>query len=160
VLGTTARELGGSEWASLHGLRGGRPPVADLDAAAALHALVAVLVRDRVVAGVHDCAHGGIAVTLAEMAVAGATGFEVAVGGPLDCFSESASRVLLSVEPGRVSEVLDRASAADVPVTEIGVAGGDRLVATGVFDLGRAEAEAAWRGAVPRVMGAREPAGA
>ncbi len=159
VLGATARELGGSEWASLHGLRGGRPPAADLAAAAALHALVAVLVRDRVVAGVHDCAHGGIAVTLAEMAVAGATGFEVAVGGALACFSESASRVVLSVEAGRVAEVLERASAGGVPATEIGTAGGDRLVGTGAFDVGLPEAEGAWRGAIRGVMGAREPVG-
>ncbi len=159
VLGATAPELGGSEWASRHGLRGGQPPAADLDRAAALHALTASLVRERVVAGVHDCSHGGLAVTLAEMAVAGSTGFEVAIGGGLACFSESASRVVLSVAPERVGEVLDRSAAAGVPATAIGGSGGDRLVATGAFDVAVAEAEIAWRGAIARIMGSRSPTG-
>src|SRR5205814_1672084 len=71
LLGETRSELGGSEWASVvHGLRGGRPPRADLAAAAALHPLVAELVGERAVTAVHDCADGGLAVTLAEMAFA------------------------------------------------------------------------------------------
>ncbi len=41
VLGTTAPELGGSEWAAVvQGLDGGMPPVADLDAALRLHDLL------------------------------------------------------------------------------------------------------------------------
>jgi len=157
LLGTTGTELGGSEWAARHGLRGGRPPAADLATAAALHAVTAGLVGDRVVAGVHDCSHGGIAVALAEMAVAGSTGFDVVVGGPLPCFSESASRVVLSVAPERVGEVLDRAAAAGLAAAEIGEARGERLVARGAFDLTLAEAEIAWRGAIPTAMGARSP---
>ena len=72
VLGETRAELGGSEWAAVvHGLDGGAPPVADLDAAVKLHALVADLVREREVAGVHDVSDGGLAVALCEMAFGG-----------------------------------------------------------------------------------------
>src|SRR5581483_6612622 len=72
VLGETAAELGGSEWAAgRHGLVGGMPPSADLDAGARLHGVVAGLVGERAVAGVHDCSDGGLAVALAEMAIAG-----------------------------------------------------------------------------------------
>ncbi|MFI5053607.1 MAG: phosphoribosylformylglycinamidine synthase subunit PurL, partial [Acidimicrobiia bacterium] len=71
LLGATAPELGGSEWATAHGLRAGRPPVADLPAAVALHEFVRALVNDRVVSGVHDCSEGGLAVALAEMAIEG-----------------------------------------------------------------------------------------
>ena len=78
VLGDTAAELGGSEWAAgRHGLLGGMPPAADLAAGARLHALVAELVTERVVAGVHDCSDGGLAVALTEMAIGGACGFTV-----------------------------------------------------------------------------------
>lgn len=160
VLGETAAELGGSEWADRHGLHGGRPPGTDLAAAGALHALTAALVAGRVVAGVHDCSHGGLAVTLAEMAVAGGTGFEVAVGGPLACFSESASRVVLSVGVERTTEVLDRARAAGVPAADVGRAGGDRLEAARAFDVGLAEAGRTWRGAIPAIMGSGSPADA
>src|SRR5204863_9566626 len=93
LLGHTASELGGSEWAGMHALRGGTPPAADLEVASALHDLVRALVVERAVRGVHDCAEGGLAVTLAEMAVAGECGFEVVLGTELTpsvaWFSES-----------------------------------------------------------------------
>jgi phosphoribosylformylglycinamidine synthase len=155
----TAVEFGGSEWAfTVHGLDGGMPPAADLAAARAVHDLVIGLVADRTVAGVHDCADGGLAVTLAEMAFAGGTGFTVApepdVPGAAWCFAESVSRVVLAVEPDRLGEVLDRAGAAGVRAVDLGVAGGDRLVATGVFDVDLAEAHAIWRDAIPDLVDA------
>jgi hypothetical protein len=58
VLGETRPELGGSEWATRHGLRAGRPPVANLDLASRVHDLVRALVNERVVHGVHDCSDG------------------------------------------------------------------------------------------------------
>src|SRR5439155_2239229 len=130
VLGDTAAELGGSEWAAgLHGLVGGMPPSADAGAAVRLHGLVAGLVGERAVAGVHDCSDGGLAVALAEMAIAGGCGFEVAAEGGLAgllaaaaCFSESANRVVLSVDGARVDEILARAAGAGVPVAVIGSA--------------------------------------
>jgi phosphoribosylformylglycinamidine synthase len=154
VLGDTAPELGGSEWAGRHGLRDGRPPAADLDAAARLHALVADLVRERAVAGVHDCSDGGLAVALAEMAIAGETGFAVEIGDALACFSETASRVALSVAPDRGEAVLERAAAAGVPARVVGEAGGDELVAAGAFRVAVADATTAWRDAIPSIMGA------
>src|SRR6478672_1975407 len=95
VLGETRPELGGSEWAAIvHGLDGGAPPVADLDAAKKLHALVAELVRSGEVAGVHDVSDGGLAVALCEMAFGGATGFRVdllAAPGTRSCTAAEAA---------------------------------------------------------------------
>ena len=54
VLGTRRADLGGSEWAVRNGCTGGRPPTADLAAAVAVHDLVAGLVRDGALTGVHD----------------------------------------------------------------------------------------------------------
>jgi phosphoribosylformylglycinamidine synthase len=157
LFGSTGPELGGSEWATAHGLRAGRPPAADLDAAIALHELVRALVNNRVVRGVHDCSEGGLAVTLAEMAIEGACGMHVALDTPLTpavaWFSESASRVVVSVPPSRVSEVLSAAQAAGVPAVRLGEAGGDRIVADGAFSVSLAEATAAWRDAIPRALG-------
>jgi phosphoribosylformylglycinamidine synthase len=162
LLGETRPELGGGEWAATrHGLLGGPPPAVDLDAAARLHGLVAALVAERVVGGVHDCSDGGLAVALAEMAIAGEVGFAVSPTGSLAamapalaCFSESASRVVLSVAPDRVGEVLRRAEEAGVPATELGEATGERLVMEGAFDVALADAATAWREALPRALGA------
>ena len=83
LLGETLPEVGGAEWSTMHGRRGGPPPVADLDSAKALHELVSGLVVDQLVDGVHDCADGGLGVALAEMAIAGGVGFHAALGDAL-----------------------------------------------------------------------------
>ncbi len=154
VLGETRSELGGSAWATRHDLRGGRPPTADLDTAARVHDLIAGLVRDRVPNGVHDCSAGGLAVALAEMAIAGGVGFAATIGDALGCFSESASRVVASVPPARVDAVLERAVSVGVPAAVLGRAGGDRLVSDGAFDVALADATDAYRGVLPELMGA------
>ena len=162
VLGDTGLELGGSEWAaSRHGLLGGRPPAADLAGGARLGRLVAALVADRVVAGIHDCSDGGLAVALAEMAIGGQCGFAARPAGTLAglhpaavCFSESSGRAVVAVEPARVEEVLARAEQAGVAAAEVGEAGGTRLVLEGCFDVALAEATTAWRDALPSALAA------
>jgi phosphoribosylformylglycinamidine synthase len=153
LLGETRSEVGGSEWATAHGLRGGVPPAVDLDTATDLHGLVCALVVERAVHGVHDCADGGLAVTVTEMAIAGDTGVSLTVEHTaVEWFSESTSRVVLSVAPGAVDTVLARASAVGVPAAVIGTAGGDR-VRSGTFDVALADAADVWRGAIPRAIG-------
>jgi phosphoribosylformylglycinamidine synthase len=157
LLGSTAAELGGSEWAAVvHGLPGGRPPAADLDRAARVHELVRTAVVDRLAAGVHDCAEGGAAVALAEMAITGGCGFDVTPPSDLApaawCFAESASRVLVTVEDAAVAELRARAARAGVPVHELGVAGATRLRVAGSIDLDLAETAATWQGALTRVV--------
>ncbi len=51
------------------------------------------------------------------------------------CFSESTSRVVLSVAPDRLNEVLGRAGSGRVPAMVLGDAGGDRLHAVGAFSV-------------------------
>jgi phosphoribosylformylglycinamidine synthase subunit PurL len=107
---------------------------------------------------VHDCSDGGLAVAFAEMAIAGDVGFRVALaatpGGGPTWFSESASRVVLSVEPGRVAEVLGRARDANVPAAELGEAGGARLSGEDAFEVELTEAAGAWRDALRSAVGA------
>jgi phosphoribosylformylglycinamidine synthase len=158
VLGATSAELGGSEWAAIvHGLDGGAAPIADLDAAVRLHAFVRDLVVERSVTGVHDCADGGLAVALAEIAFGGGCGFELMPEPGLApaawCFSESASRVVIAVGARPLSHVLERAAAAGIPAADLGAAGGDRLVVHGAFDIALGDAERAWRDAIPRSFG-------
>jgi phosphoribosylformylglycinamidine synthase len=155
VLGGTATELGGSEWAAVvHGLDGGMPPRADLIAGRTLHELMRALVTGGLVDGVHDCSDGGLAIALAEMAIAGACGFDVTIGTAAECFSESASRVVVAVDAALTDDVMARAAAAGVPASDIGVARGDRLVARGAFDVSLADATAVWRDAIPNALAA------
>jgi phosphoribosylformylglycinamidine synthase len=149
--------LGGSLWAlTAWGHRGGRLAPLDLAGHAALVSLVARFVGDRVVNGIHDVSDGGIGVALAEMAVRSGVGFTVPSGrlpGHSALFGEGPSRVLLSVAHERVPAVLGLAGDAGVPVSPLGVAGGDRLVVGDLVDLELAAAVEAWRTALPRALG-------
>ena len=78
------------------GHRGGELPALDL----AAHARLCELVREpggrHLLAGVHDVSDGGLAVALAEMAIASGIGFQVdsAIHGHATLFSEAPSRVV------------------------------------------------------------------
>ncbi len=162
VLGSTGAELGGSEWAAVvHGFDGGRAPRADLAAAVRLHELVTDLVERDALSGVHDCSDGGLAVTLAEMAVAGGVGLRVdpsrvpgagSLPASATLFSESASRVVAAVAPDRVPALLAAAADAGVAAAEVGAAGGERVVVEGAVDLPLGDVAAAWGGAIPSLM--------
>jgi phosphoribosylformylglycinamidine synthase len=161
VLGDIRPHLGGSEWAAVvHGLDGGMPPAADLVRARALHDLVATVVRERAVTGVHDVSDGGLAVALAEMAIAGEAGFKVELYydgcSPAEaCFAEPASVVVCCVDPKETAAVCGEAAAAGVPARVVGTAGGDRLIVKGALDVALVDATHAWRDAIPALM-ARE----
>jgi phosphoribosylformylglycinamidine synthase len=117
--------------------------------------LVAVLVQERLVDGIHDVSDGGLAVALAEMAVKSGTGCRVSgISGHQELFGEGPSRVLLSVAPAKLSLVIERVVAAGIPITEIGSAGGHRIVIEGLADFSVDEAVAAWKGALPAIFAA------
>src|SRR5205085_979555 len=77
---------------------------------------------------------GGMAVGWAEMAIGSGTGVVVRApaGGHAGLFSETPSRVVACVAAAAVAAVTRLADAAGVTVTEIGVAGGDRIVVDGL----------------------------
>lgn len=168
LLGDNQGELGGSEYlARLHDTVAGEPPRLDLDRERALQALVVGLVADGTIQSAHDCAEGGLAVTLAESCFdSGGLGVSVDVPGvdvghaPLainaTLFGESASRIIVSAAPERVPDVLERARLAGVPAAVIGHVGSDRirLSVDGVcaVDVPVTAAEQAWASAIESKM--------
>jgi phosphoribosylformylglycinamidine synthase len=143
--GDGGASLAGSRWAwEVHGHRGGLLPALDLVAHRRLLTLVASLVADGVVDGVHDVADGGLAVALAEMAVRGGVGFSVdGVAGHAELFSEAPSRVLVCVDPARVPEVQERAGSVACAVTGLGEAGGQVVRIAGLLEIPLADTVAA-----------------
>jgi phosphoribosylformylglycinamidine synthase subunit PurL len=149
--GQGAVSLDGSRWAAeCRGCTGGRLAPLDLELHARLLSLVAALVNQRLVDGIHDISDGGLGVALAEMAVKSGTGCHLkGIGDYTGLFGEGPSRVLVSVPPGHLKAVSEMASSARVPALPLGAGGGDRLVIEGLVDLTVAGAEAAWKGALP-----------
>ena len=140
LLGEGRGELGGSEYlARVHDLVRGVPPALDLGAEHALQNLLVELASERLIRSAHDCSDGGLAVTLAECCFGtGGVGAEASIAEvrvaqhpglneAAALFGESASRVVVSVSPDNLTEVLQKASAAQVPAAAIGETGGNRL---------------------------------
>ncbi len=160
VLGRTLPELGASEYAeAVLGKVAGRPAALDLDAEAALLALLQACARGDLVAAAHDCSDGGLAVTLAEQAIAGGVGFRVSpdeaapgLAPHLVLFSESASRAVVAARSGREAALEAEALARGVPCVRIGTTGGDRLAFEGLFETPMSDALIVHEGALPTLM--------
>jgi phosphoribosylformylglycinamidine synthase len=162
LLGETKAELGGSEFQYvLHGKTEGRPPQIDLNVEKALHATVLEAIRAGKVSSAHDLSEGGLAVAVAESAISGKLGANVAIDTALRTdialFSESQSRVLLSAKPADVDAILAIAKANGTPATVIGEVvadanisvqvNGNKAIQTAVSTI-----ESAWREAIPCLM--------
>jgi phosphoribosylformylglycinamidine synthase subunit PurL len=165
LLGETRQEFGGSEYLKvMHDVIAGTPPEVDLQAEKALQQFLVAATRDGLIRSAHDCAEGGIAVTLAECTF-GTGGVGLTVDLPsvdaaaawattATLFSESASRVVISVAREHVAGVMDRAKALGVPLREIGTTGTGRInvliKGQSVLDIAVSEAETIWDGALEK----------
>jgi phosphoribosylformylglycinamidine synthase len=132
LLGATKPELGGSEYLKVvHGKVAGRPPALDLVSERLLHELLLTVIDAGIVHSAHDCSEGGLAVALAECCIAGGRGALLHLGDEMPpavaLFSESQSRVVVTV-PEHAFEGLKTAAAAHATkCTLLGEVGGDRL---------------------------------
>jgi len=137
LLGENRGELGGSEYLKvMHGLIRGKAPALDLTREAALQELLVSGAAEGLIRSAHDCAEGGLAVTLAECCFDTSLGVDANVPGVAAAagwrdvatlFGESASRVVISVSPEHADRVLAMAAAKAVPAARIGTVGGDRI---------------------------------
>ena len=157
LLGETFPELGGSEFAEVVlGAISGRPPELDLVRERALHRLIADAARAVLLVSAHDCSDGGLAVALAESAIAGGTGFAISLPGDVPwyvtLFSESASRAVVSVAPENAAKLEVLASEHGVPFARIGETGGPRMVFDALFEVDLAEADDVYEGTIPRLL--------
>jgi phosphoribosylformylglycinamidine synthase subunit PurL len=175
LLGRNTDELGASEYLKVvHGLVAGEVPVVDLEAEKALQAAVLAMAEERLLGAAHDCAEGGLAVCLAEMAFGaggeGVAGVSVTLDDPIEpaalLFGEAQGRIVVGCRPDLVDRVLATAALHEVPAAVIGevtaiepldprrgegprftLRAGDVAVDTATADLAEV-----WRTAIPRLM--------
>lgn len=165
LLGANRDELGGSEYLALcHGLVAGKPPHIDLAAEKALMQTLLAGIAGGLIRSAHDCAEGGLAVTLAEACLLGGLGAGVLLGDEMRAdallFGESQGRAIVTVRPDDVAALAKLAEAAGVPCTVLGAVRRDAQLAIRIVDRGSqpvislslAEMEREWRHAIERQM--------
>jgi phosphoribosylformylglycinamidine synthase len=150
VAGPFAPSLQASELAKLRGELGTGLPEFELPHVQAAHAAIREAARAGSLSCIHDISDGGLAVALAEAAIAGGIGVSASLGG--EDAATAADELLFGEGPGGFIVSGSREALAElgerVYVTVIGEAGGDRLeisAAGAELDVGLSDAGAAWR---------------
>jgi phosphoribosylformylglycinamidine synthase len=165
LVGTTRNDLGATELlVVLNGEAAGNAPALDLRVEKAVQEACLRMIQAGLVESAHDCSDGGLAVALAEAAFSAyrkrAVGFVANIEGDLPAtaalFSETPSRIVVSAEEHNVDALAEIASQLGVPVTRLGVTGGDRIEISvngvNLVDRPLAEVESAWRSTLPRSL--------
>ncbi|WP_428027664.1 AIR synthase-related protein, partial [Altererythrobacter sp.] len=141
----TRSHLGKSLWLNVvHGRDDGRTPPTDLTIERNAGEIVRELIADGLVNAVHDLSDGGLAVALAEMALASGIGAEVE-GNPEYTaaqwwFGEDQGRYIIAVPDTqalnlRLSKGTQNAETAQIGFRRIGSVGGDHLLGVSLADL-------------------------
>ena len=164
LLGTTADELDGSEFARLREHLGGVPPRLDLAKERLLGELLVNASRDGMVDAAHDLSGGGLAATLSEMVLRFGVGARIVLDGIMErdgvdaftaLFSESQARAVVSVPRTEEVRFTDMTTARNFPALRIGVVDAESgaLEVQDQFTLPIAELREAWEATLPQHFG-------
>ena len=162
LIGETTGWLGQSAWLrEICGREQGAPPPVDLAAERRNGDFLRGLIQAGRVRTAHDLSEGGLAVALAEMAMASGLGARIVAlpAGPSHAvlFGEDQARYLVAVAPAETAALLDEAKAAGVPLARLGVTGGDSLDLPGEAPISVAELARAHESWLPDYMAAGVP---
>ena len=164
LVGATEGWLGQSVYLSVvSGREDGAPPPVDLAVERRNGDFVRSLIVSGLVDTVHDLSDGGLAVALAEMAIAGGIGAtlpEAPAGLPAHAylFGEDQARYLLSVDPENVPDLLYSANAQGIPAAVIGLTGGQDLTLPAGETISVSDLREAHEGWLPTYMATRPAA--
>jgi len=158
LVGPMSEELTGSAYGRGHVDVPAGLPTLDLDLHGKLVRLVAGIVAAEAAAAppglvraIHDVSDGGLALCLAELAIASGIGCALDGGTAASTFSEAPSRVIIGTP--RPAELIALAHGAGVPAVVVGHVGGDRVVIPGVIDVTVADLAYARTTRIPRALG-------
>jgi len=133
ALGNRSGHLGQSLWLrEIHGREEGPPPPVDLDAERRTGDYLRAAITAGAVTAAHDVSDGGLAVALAEMALAGNVGAIIDKKQPYDTacsfFGEDQGVYLVTVHDHALLDFLKGAEAAGIEAEPIGRTIGSRLI--------------------------------
>lgn len=165
LAGESYNELGGTHYLMIeHGLQKGLSPRLDLQKEVALQEFILESARGGYLASCHDLAEGGLAVAAAECCLQSGLGAEINhldfVGGEgrktlredALYFGESQSRMIFSAKPEDKETMIRLAQKHGVPIYQIGIVEGKKLVIGEKINISVAEIKQLFESAIPRRM--------
>jgi phosphoribosylformylglycinamidine synthase II len=152
LLGRTREELGGSEYLKwVHGLTRGTPPWIDLKLEQAVQLACLEAIDQKLLSSAHDVSDGGLAVALAECCIVHPErplGVRIEthemIRGDASLFSESQSRIIVSLKEEKIDRLKEIAARHSVPLQVIGAVGGNRFTIQPLVQLPVDELKTIW----------------
>lgn len=125
LIGKTVEDIASSEYLySYHNVKESPAPYFDLEEEFAMHQTVKGLIENKLVNAAHDCADGGLFISLAEMSMPNELGFDIVTDSEVRedafLFGEAQGRVVVTVENSREEEFLDFMIASGTQFTLLG----------------------------------------
>ena len=157
-IGADRKGLGGSEYLkTVHGLTTGDAPEIDLDFEVKLQEALLTAIKLGLINAAHDLSDGGLATTLAEMAIFGKKGADLSVdtlSGSIHeiLYSEAQSGVVITIPAAELQTVKHHFEKANVPLYELGVVKGDKLTVNGHITIDVKSAEEIYESVLPKAM--------
>jgi len=131
LIGASDENFSGSEWAYLHGMRGGQAPIADLQREMSLIKLLVKGRTEKIFTAAHDLSQGGLTATLTEMVLRHNVGATITLeNAGMNLLVETPGRVVVAIEASKVAAL--KAATGDIPLNHLGTTGGDALVVNDV----------------------------
>ncbi|MGM0588429.1 MAG: phosphoribosylformylglycinamidine synthase subunit PurL [Bacteroidota bacterium] len=161
-IGANRKGLGGSQYLkTIHDLTTGDAPEMDLDFEVTLQKALLEAIRSDYITAAHDVSDGGLAITLAEMAMFGDTGAkldllpleEFSKSGPTEVlFSEAQSGVVITVNTVDEDDLAKHMKKAKIPMIKLGRVGGKTLSVDGMFEYTIDELKQPYETVIPETM--------
>lgn len=160
LLGNNREEMGGSEFMKQTlGKIVGKAPIVDLDEEFNLEKATLEAIKAGAVCSAHDLAEGGLAIALAEKAIASEKfGCEVDLGENTTAgkvFGESQSRILVSLCSNKLDELTAICGKYGVKMAKIGNVTAGKFAIKGLIETTVDELTKAYEGAIPEIMSKR-----
>ncbi|MBO6525282.1 MAG: phosphoribosylformylglycinamidine synthase subunit PurL [Balneolaceae bacterium] len=157
-IGADRKGLGATEYLKvIHGLTMGDSPELDIEFEVKLQESLLAAIKARFITAAHDISDGGLAITLAEMAIHGGLGANINVGSFVGSehevlFSEAQSGVVITVAQSNLETTFAHFKGAGVPIINLGQVAGTKLNFEGIGELDVTEMKETYENVIPNAM--------
>ena len=125
LIGKVVEDIASSEYlVKYHKVEASPAPYFDLDEEFILHKCVSNIISKKLINAAHDCADGGLFVSLVEMAMASDLGCEISIENTIRqdafLFGESQGRVVVTVKNDQLESFKNEIDLSEIPYISIG----------------------------------------
>ena len=136
LLGESKNDLASSEYLySFHKVKASPAPYFDLEKEFDLQEMIKSLIKNKLLNSAHDCADGGLFITLLESAMPNTLGFDVRTDSNFRkdafLFGEAQSRVLVTVDASKENAFKEQLDKSKVNYMQLGTVKGDKMLIDG-----------------------------